>query len=84
MAGAIFRHASIGETVGLVDHMDMPEPRIKRYALVPTSGEDGVRRFQLARVASASRSVPGADRLERMEEIAAREREDDPRQADDR
>ena len=40
----------------LVDHMGMPEPRIKRYALVPKSGEDGVRRFQLARVASASGS----------------------------
>ena len=55
----------------------MPEPRIKRYALVPKDGEDGVRRFQLARVASASGSVPAADRLERMEEIAARERQED-------
>ena len=54
----------------------MPEPRIKRYALVPTAGEDGVRRFQLARVAPASGSVPAAERLERMEEIAARERRD--------
>ena len=53
----------------------MPEPRIKRYALVPTSNGDGVRRFQLARVAPASGSVPAAERLERMEEIAARERE---------
>jgi hypothetical protein len=52
----------------------MPEPRIKRYALVPQSGEDGVRRFQLARVAGASGSLPAAERLERMEEIAARER----------
>jgi hypothetical protein len=50
--------------------MWMPEPRIKRYALVPTAGEDGVRRFQLARVESASGSVPAAERLERMEEIA--------------
>ena len=55
--------------------MDMPEARIKRYALVPKAGEDGVRHFQLARVAAASRSVPGAERLERMEEIADRERE---------
>lgn len=53
--------------------MDMPDPRIKRYALVPNAGEDGVRRFHLARVASAS-SLPGADRLERMEEIAALDR----------
>ena len=58
----------------MADHMDMPEPRIKRYALVPKAGEDGVRRFQLARVALASGSVPAAERLERMEEIAARER----------
>jgi hypothetical protein len=60
----------------LADHVDVPEPRIKRYALVPKAGEDGLRRFQLARVASGSGSVPGAERLERMEEIAARERRD--------
>jgi hypothetical protein len=54
--------------------MGMPEPRIKRYALVAKAREDGLRRFQLARVASGSGSVPGAERLERMEEIAARER----------
>jgi hypothetical protein len=52
----------------------MPEPRIKRYALVPSAGEDGVRRFHLARVAGPGRSRPAAERLERMEEIAARER----------
>jgi hypothetical protein len=60
----------------------MPEPQIKRYALVPSAGEDGVRRFHLARVAGASGSRPVAERLERMEEIAARERRDngdDPR-----
>jgi hypothetical protein len=50
----------------------MAEPRIKRYALVPQSAEDGVRRFALARVATGS--VPDAGRLERMEEIAAHER----------
>jgi len=54
--------------------MGMPEPRIKRYALVPNARKDGIKRFHLARVASASRSVPGADRLERMEEIAALDR----------
>jgi hypothetical protein len=53
----------------------MPEPPIKRYALVPTAGEDGVRRFHLARVAGANGSLPAAERLERMEEIAAREHE---------
>jgi hypothetical protein len=52
----------------------MPEPRIKRYALVPKSGDDGVRRFQLARVALGSGSALAAERLERMEAIAARER----------
>ena len=52
----------------------MPEPRIKRYTLVPHAEERGARRFHLARVAPSSRSALGADRLERMEEIAARER----------
>ena len=51
----------------------MAAPRIKRYALVPQSGGDGVRRFALARVTSEPRSAPGADRLERMEQVAARE-----------
>jgi hypothetical protein len=45
----------------------MAEQPIKRYALVPKSGDDGVRRFQLARVSRDGRS---AERLERMEEIA--------------
>jgi hypothetical protein len=56
--------------------MDMPQPRIKRYALVPASRDGAVRRFHLARVASEPRTVPGAERMERMEEIAARERRD--------
>ncbi|HEX3277267.1 MAG TPA: hypothetical protein VHR40_02000 [Thermoleophilaceae bacterium] len=55
----------------------MPEPIIKRYALVPSAGGDGVRRFHLARVAGASGSRPAAERLERMEEIASRERRED-------
>ena len=46
----------------------MPAPQIKRYALVPTAGKNGVRRFHLARVASTNGS--SAERLERMEEIA--------------
>ena len=45
---------------------------VKRYALVANDSNNGVRRFHLARVASAGR-VPDAQRLERMEEIAARE-----------
>jgi hypothetical protein len=48
-------------------------PNIKRYALVPSDSNNGLRRFHLARVASAGR-VPDAQRLERMEEIAALER----------
>jgi hypothetical protein len=55
------------------------EPR--RYTLVPdadrpAAGPGAVRRrYSLARVAPASRSALGVDRLERMEEIAARDRE---------
>jgi hypothetical protein len=51
----------------------MADPRIKRYALVPERDDRGMRRFHLARVAPSarSRSAPGADRLERMEQIAA-------------
>jgi len=55
----------------------MPEPPIKRYALVPNAGHDGVTRFHLARVASR-RGAPAAERLERMEEIAALERRTEP------
>jgi hypothetical protein len=53
--------------------MDVSAPRIKRYALVPKADEDGIRRFQLARVAS---TAPGstAERLERMEQIAELDR----------
>ena len=58
----------------------VPDPdRIKRYTLVPRSPAgakpDGVRRFTLARVGATPRSALGADRLERMEEIAEAERE---------
>jgi hypothetical protein len=48
----------------------MPQPPIRRYALVPDREGRGVRRFHLARVAPSSRSALGVDRLERMEEIA--------------
>jgi len=54
------------------------EPR--RYKLVPddTQRDPGSpspvrRRYSLAQVAPSSRSALGVDRLERMEEIAARE-----------
>jgi len=53
----------------------MPQPRIKRYALVPDEDGRGPRRFHLARVAPAPRSALGVDRLERMEKIVERERE---------
>jgi hypothetical protein len=46
----------------------MAEPPVKRYALVPKPAEDGIRRFQLARVSGDRRSP---ERLERMEEVAA-------------
>jgi len=55
----------------------MPQPRIKRYALVPDGDGRGPRRFHLARVAPSPRSVPGVERLERMEEIVERERDSD-------
>ena len=56
--------------------MDVAElsPNVKRYALVANDSDNGMRRFHLARVASAGR-VPGAQRLERMEDVAAQERE---------
>ena len=47
---------------------------MKRYALVPDGGERGMRTFHLARVAPSSRSALGADRLERMEEVAELDR----------
>ena len=60
-----------------VEDLGMAEPRIKRYALVAHAEERGARRFHLARVAPSSRSALGVDRLERMEEIAARDRRSD-------
>jgi hypothetical protein len=58
-----------GDNVGVAEH----SPNVKRYALVPNDSNSGMRRFHLARVASAGR-VPDASRLERMEEVAAQER----------
>jgi hypothetical protein len=57
------------------------EPR--RYTLVPDDTERPPtaspgrvrRRYSLARVAPSSRSALGVDRLERMEEIVGRERQ---------
>jgi hypothetical protein len=49
-------------------------PNVKRYALVANDSNNGMRRFHLARVASAGR-VPDASRLERMEDVAGREHE---------
>jgi hypothetical protein len=53
---------------GVTEHI----PNIKRYALVPNDGDNGMRRFHLARVTSPGR-VADASRLERMEDVAARE-----------
>jgi hypothetical protein len=50
----------------------------RRYALVPDDGAGAVRRpgrirrYSLARVAPASRSALGVDRLGRLEEVAQR------------
>lgn len=66
-------------TIGEVRDPD----RIKRYTLVPRSPAgakpDGVKRFTLARVGASPRSALGADRLERMEQIADAEREQESR-----
>jgi len=67
---------------------DIPPMEPRRYKLIPddtpvapadepngASARSPVRRrYSLARVASSSRSALGVDRLERMEEIAERER----------
>jgi hypothetical protein len=57
----------------------MATPPVRRYVLVPDSPErrDGppkrVKRFHLARIAVSPRSALGADRHERMEDVAARD-----------
>ena len=56
--------------MGVAEH----SPNVKRYALVANDSNNGMRRFHLARVASASR-VPDEQRLERMEDVAAAERQ---------
>jgi hypothetical protein len=57
------------------------EPR--RYTLVPDVDRPQPgpvrRRYSLARVAPSSRSALGVDRLDRMEEIAARDRQNGKR-----
>jgi hypothetical protein len=58
------------------------EPR--RYKLIPDDSQRAGagpvrRRYSLARVAPSSRSALGVDRLERMEEIVARERQNGKR-----
>lgn len=62
------------------------EPR--RYTLVPDADRPAPgpvrRRYSLARVAPASRSALGVDRLERMEEIAALDRPAEERPAPER
>ena len=57
-------------------------PNVKRYALVANDSNNGMRRFHLARVASAGR-VPDAQRLERMEDVAGQEhlREEAPHES---
>ena len=61
-----------GDNAGVAEH----SPNVKRYALVANDSNDGMRRFHLARVASAGR-VPDAQRLERMEDVAAQEHRDE-------
>jgi hypothetical protein len=72
--------------LAIIERVRDPD-RIKRYTLVPRSSQDakpdGVRRFTLARVGASPRSALGADRLERMEQIADAERERDSRNGGD-
>ena len=60
----------------------------RRYTLVPDAERPQPgpvrRRYSLARVAPSSRSALGVDRLERMEEIAARERQNGSTEAIER
>jgi hypothetical protein len=69
---------AIGRCAATIEGVRDPD-RIKRYTLVPRSlagaKPDGVRRFTLARIGSSPRPARGADRLERMEQIAEAERE---------
>jgi hypothetical protein len=59
----------------LADDVNVADPRIRRYALVPGAREGSVRRFHLARVAQSSRSaLSDAERFERMEAIAEQDR----------
>lgn len=58
----------------------MEAHRINRFALVqrreePRADRPAVRRYSLARLGPQSRSALGADRLERLEEVVALERD---------
>jgi hypothetical protein len=61
----------LGHDLGVAD-----KPTVKRYALVVHDSNNGMRRFHLARVATTSRPLPDAVRLERMEDVAARDAPD--------
>jgi hypothetical protein len=63
---------------GTIVPMNTRSSSPRRYALVPKDGERAprrpgeVRRYSLARLAPASRSALGHDRLARLEEVAQR------------
>jgi hypothetical protein len=65
-------------TAATIVTMNTRTSRPRRYALVPEDGERAprrpgqIRRYSLARVAPASRSALGHDRLERLEQVAQR------------
>jgi hypothetical protein len=77
---------AFGRAPATIEEVRDPD-RIKRYTLVPRSSvgtnPDGVKRFTLARVGASPRSALGADRLERMEQIAEAEREQQSRNGGD-
>ncbi|MET0205713.1 MAG: hypothetical protein ABW228_00930 [Thermoleophilaceae bacterium] len=76
----IFRHLYLDSLASGRDDLTMypSANRPRRYALVPDDPESAprrpgqIRRYSLARVAPASRSALGVDRLERLEEVAQR------------
>lgn len=72
--------------LAIIERVRDPD-RIRRYTLVPRSPPgakpDGVKRFTLARVGASPRSVLGANRLERMEQIVDAEGEQQSRNGGD-
>jgi hypothetical protein len=78
---SIFGPADIAVAGAAREDCAMATSPVRRFALVPDPPQprDGlpkpVRRFHLARIAVSPRSALGADRHERMEDVARRDEE---------